>query len=102
MSQLSFYFPSAMPASCDFSRMQQVHIFLAFMTSILSLSSGVPSLNALHRNDARRGRAYPQQCACVENSKTTSKTPPNQNLKSKEQKTLRFIEAKAKTLSFGL
>lgn len=91
-----------MPASCDFSRMQQVHIFLAFMTSILSLSSGVPSLNALHRNDARRGRAYPQQCACVENSKTTSKTPPNQNLKSKEQKTLRFIEAKAKTLSFGL
>lgn len=54
MSQLSFYFPSAVPACCDFSRMQQVHIFLAFMTSIVYLSSGVLGLN-----DARRGRAYP-------------------------------------------
>lgn len=52
MSQLSFYFPSAMPACRDFSRTQQVHIFLAFMTSIVYLSSGVASLNALHQNDA--------------------------------------------------
>lgn len=58
MNQLSFYFPSAMPA-CDFSRIQQVQIFLAFMTSIVYLSSGVLSLNALHRNDATWGKADP-------------------------------------------
>lgn len=42
-----------MPACCDFSRMQQVYIFLAFMTSILYLSSRVPSLNALYQNDTK-------------------------------------------------
>lgn len=53
MSQLRFYFPSVVPACFDFSRLQQVHIFLAFMTRIVYLSSGVPSLNALHQNDAK-------------------------------------------------
>lgn len=84
MSQLSFYFPGAMAACCDFSRMQQVHVFLALMTSIVSLSSGVPSLNALQRNNAKWGRAYPQQCACVEDSKTSS-TPQNKASKTKNK-----------------
>lgn len=86
------------------------HIF-CFYDNIVSLSSGVPSLNALHWNDARQGRAYPQQSACVENSKTISSPthPPPHHPKSKisetkSKKTLLFIliEAKTKTLHFGL
>jgi hypothetical protein len=45
MSWLKFYFPSSGPA-CDFSRLQQVHILLAFMSNIVHLSSGVPTLMA--------------------------------------------------------
>ena len=85
------------------------HIF-RFYDNIVSLSSGVPRLNALRWNDARQGWAYPQQSACAENSKTISSPmypshhPKTKVSETKNKKTLLFIliEAKTKTLSFGL
>lgn len=55
---LKLYFPSAAPA-CEFSRLQQVHIFLAFMISVVYLSSGAPGLNACHQNEAKWRAASP-------------------------------------------
>ena len=109
MSQLSFYLPMLYQLVVISVDATGAHIF-RFYDNIVSLSSGVPSLNALRWNDTRQGRAYPQQSACVENSKTISSPtqpppPPQiQNLRNKEQKMLLFIwiEAKTKTLHFGL
>ena len=100
MSQLSFYFPSAMPASCDFSGMQQVHIFLAFMTSIVYLSSGVPSLNALHRNGAKWEELTHSSMLVwrtVRLLANDSKTL-NETSKTKEKTSLSLAEANPKTL----
>lgn len=101
MSQLSFYFPSVMPTSCDFSGMQQVHVFLAFMTSTVYLSSGVPSLNALHRNGAKREDltrssvlAWRTERLLANDDKTLNKTS-----KTKKKTSLSLVEANPKTLS---
>lgn len=50
MSHFCFYFLGVMPACCSFSSLQQVHIFLAFMTTLVDVSSGIPSLSALQQN----------------------------------------------------
>lgn len=95
MSQLSFYLPMLYQLVVISVDATGAHIF-RFYDNIVSLSSGVPSLNALRWNDTRQGRAYPQQSACVENSKTISSPtqpppPPQiQNLRNKEQKNATF------------
>lgn len=68
---LKLHFPSAAPA-CDFSRLQQVHIFLAFMISGVYLSSGVPGLNARHQNDAKWRAAFPELAYSEVNVFTTT------------------------------
>lgn len=109
MSHLSFYFPSAIPTCCDFSRCNRCPYFFAFMTVLypypqespawMSFVEMMPGREELIHSSLLVWRTV-KLSAVLRTPTTTLK----QNLRNKEQKTLLFIliETKTKTFSFGL
>lgn len=109
MSQLSFYFPSAIPTCCDFSRCNRYPYFFAFMTVLYPYPQESPVWTSfVEMMPVREELIHSSLLAwrTVELSAVLHTPPPpwNQNLRNREQKTPLFIliETETKTFSFGL